>query len=504
MRFGALGKSGFALGLIAASALILPQGHAAATNQGSTSGDNTVACAVDWHAQTVMDIDLKNDDPNYPNLMTDWHPPQNPIDSYSNGGYIYEVRPEYGDPGIFEITHWYSNTASPSVAGTVANWRIPIATNYSISNPKLVVQLPSYGGTYTATISGATDNAYMQRWGAPYSYYTWSSHLITGTSDANGKWTIDLSNFGPMSAAVVTLTQTVPVDTNLTDQFLPEAWLTGTYTNGATSSCGDLPPTPEPPTEGACQQVLLGRAVRGFEEGDISIRDKRNPGGEVNADGWATTFRLYGATKNALEDVVFTATATQGLTFGTVDAAVSSPGGGFLAHINNPDRYPETASGFGTPTLSADGKVITLTIDSMPVRSSFSFNATFTATDPAQARVIDFTMVGTLVGCTQPPNKVETSEWTDGAVDCAAGTVTQTRTVTTTPYVWEPDSATFVLGSPTVATETRTRPMTDAEKLACVPPTIPTIPTSSTTTTTTAATTTTVDSSRSRNTGRRK
>ncbi|MDY5589259.1 MAG: Ig-like domain-containing protein, partial [Arcanobacterium sp.] len=75
----------------------------------------------------------------------------------------------------------------------------------------------------------------------------------------------------------------------------------------------------------------------------------------------------------------------------------------------------------------------------------------------------------------QPAARVSTSysPWVDAAKSCATHQVAQTRTktVTTTPYVWNSTQHAWVLGSTTtkVTTETQTRAMTDAEWKACSP-----------------------------------
>lgn len=68
----------------------------------------------------------------------------------------------------------------------------------------------------------------------------------------------------------------------------------------------------------------------------------------------------------------------------------------------------------------------------------------------------------------QPEDKVVTSEWTDTANSCEVPTITQTRTVTTTPFVlvgktWVEDTQNV-----TVVTETQTRDKTEEETKACV------------------------------------
>ncbi|MGJ9620544.1 Ig-like domain-containing protein [Actinotignum sp. GS-2025c] len=76
--------------------------------------------------------------------------------------------------------------------------------------------------------------------------------------------------------------------------------------------------------------------------------------------------------------------------------------------------------------------------------------------------------------CTpKPADDVKTAEWVDqdsaDAKNCAAKTVTQTRSKTTTPYKWDTATKTWVLDADKVKveSETQTRPMTDVELMAC-------------------------------------
>ena len=74
---------------------------------------------------------------------------------------------------------------------------------------------------------------------------------------------------------------------------------------------------------------------------------------------------------------------------------------------------------------------------------------------------------------TNPGPRVVTTDWADGKVNCVTATVAQSRTVTSIPRVWS-DSAGQYVDSPesdwTVTTESRTRPMTEDERLACAGP----------------------------------
>ncbi|MGJ9429201.1 BspA family leucine-rich repeat surface protein, partial [Actinotignum sp. GS-2025b] len=71
----------------------------------------------------------------------------------------------------------------------------------------------------------------------------------------------------------------------------------------------------------------------------------------------------------------------------------------------------------------------------------------------------------------QPPAQVTATNWVDGAKDCNTRKVTQSRTVTTTPYKWDSGSRKWVLdtGKASKKTETRQREMNDGEHKACTP-----------------------------------
>ncbi|WP_126134753.1 hypothetical protein [Actinotignum sanguinis] len=73
--------------------------------------------------------------------------------------------------------------------------------------------------------------------------------------------------------------------------------------------------------------------------------------------------------------------------------------------------------------------------------------------------------------CTpQPPAQVTTTSWVDGAKDCNARKVTQSRTVTTTPYKWDSGKRQWVLDTAKAVkrTETRERDMDEREVGECV------------------------------------
>src|SRR5690625_2052941 len=71
--------------------------------------------------------------------------------------------------------------------------------------------------------------------------------------------------------------------------------------------------------------------------------------------------------------------------------------------------------------------------------------------------------------CGPPKPKVETSDWSHWKVDCSAGKASQTRTITTTGYVWSDKHGKWVEGKSTTKTDTQTRKLTKDEKRECNP-----------------------------------
>ncbi|MGJ9620323.1 Ig-like domain-containing protein [Actinotignum sp. GS-2025c] len=95
------------------------------------------------------------------------------------------------------------------------------------------------------------------------------------------------------------------------------------------------------------------------------------------------------------------------------------------------------------------------------------------ATTKTETQTRDMTDSELQVCTPKPADKVDTAEWVDqdgaDAKNCAAKTVTQTRSKTTTPYKWDTVTKTWVLDADKVKveSETQTRPMNDTELMAC-------------------------------------
>lgn len=185
-----------------------------------------------------------------------------------------------------------------------------------------------------------------------------------------------------------------------------ETTITKTITD--TPAPCEEPPLPEQPKAEECKVALYGRTIRPVDKGDATVRDKYGEGGEINADTWGNTYRLYGAVNQDTDNVTLTFTAAQGMSFDTASVAAA-----VAITIVNPETdsiggldeagYIVAATGIGAPALSEDGKTITLTVDSMPAMSAVAFNVTFTADDSYQPYVIDSVLTGDLAVCPVPP-----------------------------------------------------------------------------------------------------
>lgn len=203
-------------------------------------GDSTSGCDVSWGASAVLDADLANDDAEYPDLMVDLQ--GQPV-QYANGGYITEVTPAFGDPGLFEMNHFYYGSGST----LTQVWRVPTATDEEILDAKVTFTLPPEVAGQPVVFDAVSTNSRMPAWGGNYANYTWSPRA-TAVDNGDGTWTVDLGDLpagtGTVYQFAVSLgaTQYVP-----TDRFVASAVLTGTLAD--TASCA---PTPTPtPTETA-------------------------------------------------------------------------------------------------------------------------------------------------------------------------------------------------------------------------------------------------------------
>ncbi|MCS4593788.1 hypothetical protein KTJ89_12440 [Brevibacterium sediminis] len=421
----------------------------------------------------MLDTDLKNDDPNYPGLMTDLD--GNPA-HFSNGGYIEEVTPRIGGKGIFELNHFYNGSQSNDTQTQV--WRLPFATDRALKNIKITVDLPEELNGVTAIFDAESTNSRMKAWGGSYANYDWKQRA-TASDNGDGSWTVEVPDLGRREATVFQFTLPFNVPLKETDQFVASAELTAEATGEKCGYNEDEVPEPKP-SDGldVCQVEYLGRTIWNINDGDITVRDKYYNGetsdkqGEINADGWGMpvhpkagdkpTMRLYGATKVDLENVTTDVSIVSGGKFVADGApAIASPAHGQLQ--NNGYTVP-----VGQASMSVSADRATGTIGSMPANSSYSFNATVEL-DGTNPIVLLHRLTGTRPGCDpqQPDPKVSTTEWTVTNKDCESRTVTESREVTTTEYVFDPDTLEWVEGESTTSTETRDREMTADELAEC-------------------------------------
>ena len=413
-----------ALGMMGATALLSVSAPSAyATSLGTVSGNETKKCSAQWDAVTIFDADKKVNPADVSSVYTDdveklWKDPSgNPIKNYENGGYVKEASGLFGDPGRFEIQHF-------SFGSNEIVLRYFIGTDYAMDDAKLALELPELP-------SGSTDWKFeTSTFGADYSAkpgvdlpYTTPYTQYDPTPDANG--VVHLGDVPAYSAVTLMAVAKVPAE-NFNDSYIAKGTLTGGY--GTDDACPLNPiPAPETPAKKVCEVNLWGQTVRGTRARDVEARDKWDdngfihlthtyadkkddetrtspaPLGEVNADSWedATTkpvFRLYGATEKPLKGVTYTAVAPQGVTFDQTVAAFYTADGKNMGQVFK-SGYVQKVDGVTGPTVSPDGKKITLKIDSMPAKSGFAFVVNATTDKGADKIVINSALNGKEEGC---------------------------------------------------------------------------------------------------------
>ena len=382
---------------------------ATATNPETIPGDLTVGCAVDWRAVSDLSHSYTKDYDGNGTIESG--------EQYSNRGYIQEVTsrdtyPAVQGPGELILHHW-TNSA------TALGFRLPVATDYTMYDVTVRIAPQSTNFTLDSTVTALGLAKYVAIDGNPA--YLLEAPAPTVTTDAGAiilHWDVIPAGSANIYAFGGTATDGAALDP--ASHYLIGAKLTASYAEG--SGCPvTAPPVPTAPTEGPCEQVLTGRTLMPVGAPDITERPKWGDGGEVNADGWGSgdtrTFRLYGATTNDLTDVTFTATAAQGFTFSPSSSftiVTGSPTGMGALYANG---FTVAATGFGTPTLSADGKTLTLTIASMPANSAFIILMTATLDGSMKQLVIDEQMVGTLADCTVPQPSIDLEKSAGAVVD---------------------------------------------------------------------------------------
>ncbi|MGO2188773.1 MAG: hypothetical protein ACTH4Y_11085, partial [Microbacterium gubbeenense] len=400
---------------------------ASATNPDTESGEHTKLCEVSWSASSILDTDLRHDDPDYPGLMQgiDGKPAH-----YSNGGYIEAVEPALGDPGYLELNHFYLADYRTQV------WRIPTATDHPIKDATVTFELADgyeQLDDFVVSFDPVSTNANMSKWGGNYVDYTWSARgAEAATPNADGSWTIALGDLPTMGGTVYQFNVRNEDGSAFThtDRFIAQATLAGDYYQG--TGC-EIPPidNPDPtPNIDVCQVEYLGTTIWKKTGDDITERIKVHDGeisdvqGEVNADGWGVgsdqwgegatrTFRLYGGTHTELTNVEYEVQAVQGFSFDpSTVSALSTPGGGALQG----NGLTEAIEGAGAIEF-VDENTIRMPIDAMPAHSSFSFNVTGVLDETTDVMVLHHRLIGDDPNCepvvpapTEEPTPAPTEE----------------------------------------------------------------------------------------------
>ncbi|MDO5629542.1 MAG: hypothetical protein Q4G43_14605, partial [Mobilicoccus sp.] len=153
-----------------------------------------------------------------------------PVDP-SNGGFLREVSPLFGDPGRVEVQHYLTG-------GDTINWRVFIGTDHAIDGARLTIALPDVGGDYRVT--DATP------WGLNYAKSTGAPYTIAHTPQQLGATEVLIGDMPAGSTTTVTFSARIDGSRHaVTDTFMAKAFITGSYQQG--DGCAAAPePTPTP------------------------------------------------------------------------------------------------------------------------------------------------------------------------------------------------------------------------------------------------------------------
>lgn len=430
--------SGGLAGLV--TGLLIAPG-AAATTKASYEGNLTTDCAVEWHASAVLDADRQVNPADIASIYTGdpallWLDLNgNPVD-YANGGFVQEVTPAFGDPGRFEVQHYLTGSRTPNTV--TINFRYYIGTDNPISGAEFTAQLPalpegSSGWSVQTSSWGAT--RYAPAAGLPYTTpvapvgYTLDAPATPVNPSAGV--TMDLGEMPRNSAATIIFSATIPV-ANQNDSFVASGTVTGI---DDTDPYACMPAAPAVPAGDTCTLNLAGQTMVRLSATDIELRDKwdalgpihltntigdstddlwrTDPAqlGEINADAWgdpnARTFRLYAGVTDNVHDVTMTFTAAQGMTFdpttiGTILTASERGMGQLYAN-----GFTAAATEIGTPKVSEDGTVLTVTVGSMPANSAIAFTVVGRADGSGLPMVLNETLTSTMDVCPVVPVEPE-------------------------------------------------------------------------------------------------
>ncbi len=367
-----------------------------ANNPSTQNGNHTQGCAVNWYAQSDLSTSYTKD--------YDGDGVISSSEQYSNQGYLSGVDPNPGlassGPGDFSLQHWVNT-------GTSVGFRLPVATNDTLYNVTVRIKADSTNLQLLGDLTSLGLDKFHALDG-PASYATLSPAPTVAFDQARGTYTLHWDTIPAGSANVFGWSGTA-LDGAAADpasHYLISATLTGSYGPGS-DSCALLPAVPSAPTGGPCDLGLAGQTSWNIGTSDITTRTKVGTGGEINSDGYfngaTRNLRLYAATDVSLTNATLTFTAAAGFTFQaptTWNVITASSRGMGMLYANG---YTVAASGIGTPTVSADGKTLTLTVASMPAQSAVAVEVIAVPDGSNQTLVMNESMLGTKTDCQAPP-----------------------------------------------------------------------------------------------------
>lgn len=219
---------------IAATALLALAGAASAqaTNQGTEKGNNSgatkVGCSVNWNAQGAIDPTKSLGEQYYKGLDG------KPVNGWTNGGFLQEVTPVFGDPGRLEVQH-YSNGAG---ADQTIVYRVHLGTHFAIDNGQLTIDLPE-GFEWTSDDATEWGVGYQETTGGPFT--TPNKNYTIDISNENSKAIVKFNGVMPASSTT-TISLTAKLNgKDINEVRVAKANLKGNYLVGTGQGCTKTP-----------------------------------------------------------------------------------------------------------------------------------------------------------------------------------------------------------------------------------------------------------------------
>lgn len=187
-------------------------GGAAFSASAQTSGVLSQGCAVHWQAASVLSSN-------------------NSLD-----GFTQTVSPA-SEPGWMQVQHWNWNNR--------VNWRVPVATDYTIRNATLTLTMSAPGGAWIYTANQALVDWITQRpvFTAP-KVYTWSAPAAAPIDNGDGTWTFNLGDLAAGTGVIFVFDAPLDPALGIVGPYYASADLRGTYDNGQPAACGAVQSVP--------------------------------------------------------------------------------------------------------------------------------------------------------------------------------------------------------------------------------------------------------------------